>query len=75
MEIFVVFKAFRQKEGEYMAIETEAAFTKRQDAEAFVKEKPSSWWETRAVPLNTGGSMPVEFLGLRNIHSTELKGL
>ena len=75
MEIFVVFKAYRQKEGEYVAVETEAAFTNKLDAEAFVKSKPLQWWETKDVPLNTGGVMAVEFLGLRSIHPTELKGL
>lgn len=75
MEVFVVFKAYRQKEGEYVAVETEAAFTKREEAEAFVKDKPLQWWETKEVPLNTGGSMQVEFLGLRSIHPTDLRGL
>jgi len=75
VEIFVVFKAYRQKDGEYVAIETEAAFSKKEDAQEFVKNKPTHWWETKEVPLNTGGTATVEFLGLRSVHSTELKGV
>lgn len=71
--IFVVFKAYRQKDGEYVAVETEAAFAKREDAEAFVKDKPASWWETRQVPVAGGQTMPVEFMGMRAVHETELR--
>ena len=73
MEIFVVFKTYRQVNGEYFAVETEAAFAKKEDAEVFVKDKPVKWQETKEVPLNTGGSMPVEFFCLRSVHPTELK--
>lgn len=73
MEIFVVFKTYRQVEGEYFAVETEAAFAKREEAEAFIKDKPLQWRETKQVPLNTGGVMAVEFAGVRGVHPTELK--
>lgn len=73
-EIFVVFKVYRQKEGEYYAVETEAAFPTKLAAEEFLKDKQSQWSEVKNVPVNTGGTMPVEFVGIRSVHATELRG-
>ncbi len=71
--IYIVFKAYRQKDGEYFAVETEMAFNSKGEAEAYMKEKPASWWETRPVPVSGGQVMQVEFLGMRAVHETELK--
>lgn len=74
MEIFVVFKVYRQVDGEFFAIETESAFSKKEDAEAFMKSKPATTWtEKRDVPLTDGQTMSVDFVGMRGIHPTELK--
>lgn len=73
MEIYVVFKVYRQNQGEYVAVETETAFAKKEEAESFLKGKQLSWWETRNVPLDTGGEIPVEFFVMRGVHPTILK--
>lgn len=73
MEIFVVFKVYRQVDGEYFAIETEMAFNKREDAESYMKDKQTTWNEKRNVPLADGQTMVVDFVGMRGIHPTELK--
>ena len=74
MDIFVVFRTYRQVQGEYMATEVEGAFPTREAAEAHLKDKPGRWVETKQVPLDTGGSMPIEFLGVRAVHPTTLHG-
>jgi hypothetical protein len=74
MNIFVVFKAYRQVNGEYQAVEVEAAYPTREAAEAAIKGRQSSWFETKQVPIMTGGTMPVEFQGVLAVHETELKG-
>ena len=74
MEIYVVLKAYRQVEGEYHAHEVEAAFAKKEDAEAFLKDKPGRWNENKVVPLDNGQSMTVEFVGVRGVQPTILQG-
>jgi hypothetical protein len=71
--VFVVFKVARQNEGEFVAVEVETVFQKKEDVDAFLKDKPNSWWETRDVPTNTGERIPIEFLVYRAIHEAELK--
>lgn len=73
MEIFVVFKVYRQVDGEFFAVETEAAFNKKEDAEGFMKGKQTTWNEQRQVPTTDGQTMPIDFVGMRGIHPTELK--
>ena len=68
MEIFVVFKTYRQNNGEYFAVEVEKAFSKKEDAEQFVKDKPVRWWETKPTKMETGEIMPIEYLGIRSVH-------
>ena len=75
MEIHVVFKIYRQVNGEYQAVQVETAFAKKEDAESFLKGKQLTWYETRDVPLNSGGTMPIEFQGWFVINSTELHGI
>lgn len=74
MEIYVVLKAYRQVEGEYHAHEVEAAFVKKEDAELFLKDKPGRWNETKAVPLDNGQTMPIDFVGVRGVQPTILQG-
>ncbi len=72
MNIFVAIKGYRQKDGEYMAVEVEGAFKTREAVDAFLQGKPVSWWETKPVPVASGGTVPVEFLGIRAVHETVL---
>lgn len=75
MEIYVVLKAYRQVEGEYHAHEVEAAFVKKEDAEAFLNGKVNRWNENKVVPLDNGQSMTIEFVGVRGVQPTILQGV
>ena len=75
MTIYVVFKHYRQINGEYVALQIMKAFVNKDDAEAFVKNNKSSWIETKEVPLAQGNSMQVEFQGWIAVHEAELEGL
>lgn len=74
MEIYVVLKAYRQVQGEYHAHEVEAAFAKKEDAEAYLKDKPGRWAESKLVPLDNGQSTTLEFVGVRAVQPTILQG-
>lgn len=70
--IYVLLKAYRQEAGEYFAVEVERAFSKKEDLDAYLVGKPGSWWEKKTVPLDTGGTVEVDFLGIRSVQETEL---
>lgn len=72
MKIWVVLKVYRQDNGEYLSVEVEKAFQKKEDAETYVSGKPGSWWEKKAVPLDGGGTAEIDFFGILNVQETEL---
>lgn len=75
MEIYVVLKAYRQVEGEYHAHEVEAAFTTKEAAELFLKDKPGRWTESKVCPLDNGQKVSLDFIGVRGVQPTTLQGV
>lgn len=72
MQLFVTFKVYRQKDGEYVAVETDKSFRTKAEAEQHLAGKPLSWWETKPVPLFNGQTVQAEFMGYWGIHESVL---
>jgi hypothetical protein len=73
MNTFVVLKVYRQKDGEYVAVETETVLKTKEAVDKFLEGKPRSWWETKAVPLFDGTTAQIEFAVVRGVHETVLQ--
>lgn len=67
--IYVVIKIARQFDGEYVFVQTEKAFSNKETAENFAKNKGLQWEENFTIPNN----LSIKCLCERGIHEVEVE--